>query len=43
MLYELIFRKPVKREVEGMINTVGLLALLGLMLIVTLKDIINLF
>ena len=43
LLIEMIRRKPVKREVEGMINTVGLLALLGLMLIVTLKDIINLF
>ena len=43
LLIEMILRKPIKREVEGMINTVGLLALLGLMLIVTLKDIINLF
>ena len=43
LLIEMIRRKPVKREVEGMINTVGLLALLGLMIIVTLKDIINLF
>ena len=43
LFIEMIRRKPIKREVEGLINTVGLLALLGLMLLVTLKDIINLF
>ena len=43
LLIEMIRRKPLKREIEGTINTVGLLVLLGLMLIITLKDIINLF
>ena len=40
---EAIFRKPIKKEVEGMINTTGLLLLLAVMLFVTLKDIANLF
>ncbi len=43
LLIEMVRRKPVKKEVEGMINTVGLLVLLALMLFVTFKDIINLF
>ena len=38
-----IFRKPVKKEVEQAINTIGILALMGLMLLVTVKDIFNLF
>lgn len=40
---ELIFRKPVKREVEQAVNTIGLLILMGLMIFVTAKDIFNLF
>lgn len=40
---ELIFRKPVKKEVEQIVNTVGLLLLMALMLFVTAKDIFNLF
>ena len=43
LLIEWVCRKPIKKEVEGMINTAGILILLGLMLFVTLKDIINLF
>ncbi len=43
LLIEMIFRKPAKKEVEGMVNTVGLLVLLALMLFITFKDIINLF
>ena len=43
LFIEMVRRKPVKKEVEGMINTVGLLVLLALMLFVTFKDIINLF
>lgn len=43
LLIEMIFKKPVKKEVEGMVNTVGLLVLLALMLFITFKDIINLF
>lgn len=43
LIIEAIRRKPVKKEIEGMVNTVGLLALLALMLFVTIKDIVNLF
>ena len=43
LLIEGIFRKPVKKEVEQTINTVGIMALMGLMLLVTVKDIFNLF
>lgn len=43
LIIEAIRRKPVKKEVEGMINTIGLLALLALMLFVTVKDVISLF
>ena len=43
LIIEAIFRKPVKKEIEEAINTVGLLLLLAVMLLVTLKDVINLF
>lgn len=43
LLIEMVRRKPLKQEIEGTINTVGLILLLGLMLFVTLKDVINLF
>ncbi len=42
-LIEMIFRKPIKKEVEQGINTAGILLLLALMLFITLKDIIKLF
>ena len=38
-----IIRRPLKKEVEQTINTVGILLLMALMLFVTLKDIANLF
>lgn len=43
MLYELIFRKPVKREVEGYIHFAGLCLLMLLMLVVGFNDIGKLF
>lgn len=43
ILIEAIFRKPVPAKYEGLIHAVGLLFLFGLMIIVTLKDIIRLF
>ncbi len=43
MLYELIFRKPVKREVEGYIHFAGLCLLMLLMVFVGFNDIKNLF
>jgi regulator of sigma E protease len=39
---EAIRRKPLKPEVEGMINFVGLVLLLGLALLITVKDVIAL-
>ena len=43
LIIEGIIRKPVKKEVEQTINTVGIMILMALMLFVTLKDIANLF
>lgn len=43
MLYELVFRKPVKREVEGYIHFAGLCLLMLLMVVVGYNDIKNLF
>lgn len=43
LLIELIFRRPVPAKYEGAIHAVGLLLLFGLMIVVTLKDIIRLF
>lgn len=43
MLYELIFRKPVKREIEGYIHFAGLCLLMLLMIVVGFNDIKNLF
>lgn len=40
---EAVCRKPIKREIEQTINTVGLMILMALMLFVTMKDIFNLF
>lgn len=39
LLIEAIFRKPVPRKVEGIINSIGLALLLLLMAAITLKDI----
>ncbi|MBE6671285.1 MAG: RIP metalloprotease RseP [Ruminococcaceae bacterium] len=43
MLYELIFRKPVKREIEGYIHFAGLCLLLLLMVVVGYNDVLKLF
>lgn len=43
ILIELITRKPVPQKYEGLVHTVGLVLLLGLMLLITAKDIITLF
>ncbi len=43
MLIELIIRKPVPEKVENAIHTVGMVLLLAFMLIITVKDVINLF
>lgn len=42
-LIELIFRKPVPREIEAKIHTAALMALMLLMLVITGKDILKIF
>ncbi len=42
ILIELITRKPVPQKYEGLVHTVGLILLLGLMLLITAKDIFSL-
>lgn len=41
-LIEVVRRKPIKRELEGIINFIGLALLLALALVITIKDIISL-
>lgn len=41
-LYEMISGKPVNREIEQRATIVGFILLLGLILVVTIKDVINL-
>ncbi len=43
LVIEGIRRKPVKKEIEQTINTVGIMLLMALMLFITVKDIFNLF
>lgn len=39
----MITRKPVPSKVENLIHTVGILLLFGLMILITGKDILQLF
>ena len=39
---EVIRRKPLKPEVEGIINFIGLVLILGLAVLITIKDVIAL-
>ena len=41
-LIEIIRRKPMKRELEGVINFVGLVILLALAVLIMIKDVISL-
>ncbi len=43
LIIEAIIRRPVKKEVEQTINTVGIMVLMAFMLFITVKDIFNLF
>lgn len=43
LLYEAIRRRPVKREIEGAIHATGFVLLMGLMLVLTYKDIMQIF
>ena len=40
---ELIFRRPVNRKIEAYIHTAGIVVLLFFMLLITFKDVVNLF
>ncbi len=42
-LIELVFRKPVKRSVEGFIHFAGIVVLMAFMLLITVKDVVGLF
>ncbi len=42
LLFELILRRPVNKNVEGIIHFVGLVLMLGLILVVTFNDIMKL-
>ncbi len=41
--YELIMRKPVKKEFEQAVNVIGFMLLMALALFITVKDVLNLF
>lgn len=43
LLIEAIFRKPIPRKVESIVNTIGLVLLLALMAVITVKDVFQLF
>jgi regulator of sigma E protease len=43
LIVEMIIRKPIPRKFESVVHAVGLILLLGLIAIITLKDIIGLF
>lgn len=43
ILIEMIFRKPINKKYESYVHFVGIVVLLALMLVVTLKDIYRLF
>ncbi len=43
LIIEGIFKKPVKKEVEQTINTIGIMLLMALMVFITIKDIFSLF
>lgn len=43
LAYEAVRRKPVKREIEGTIHFAGLVLLMGLMVVLTYKDVMQIF
>ena len=43
VLYEAIAGKPAPQRVEGMIHAAGMVLLMGLILVVTARDILDLF
>jgi regulator of sigma E protease len=43
LFYEAIFRKPIKKEIEAYIHFIGIILLLGLMVVIALKDVWSIF
>ena len=43
LLVEAIRRKPVRKELEGAIHAAGFILLMGLMLVLTYRDIVQIF
>lgn len=43
LIIEAIIRKPLNRKIESIVNAVGFALLLGLMIVVTISDVIGLF
>lgn len=43
LVIEAIIGRPLNRKVEGMVNAIGLMLLFGLMIIVTISDVISFF
>lgn len=43
LLYEAIFRKPIKKEVEAYIHFIGIVLLFSLMIVIALKDVWSIF
>lgn len=43
LIIEGVAKKPIKREIEQTINTVGIMMLMALMLLITVKDVFTLF
>jgi regulator of sigma E protease len=42
LLYELVFRRPVKPEYEGMVHAIGFVLLLILLIVITFNDVLRL-
>ena len=43
LLFEMVTRKRIPAKIEGVINTVGLLLLLGLSFVILIKDVVQIF
>ena len=43
LLFEMVTRKRIPTKIEGIVNTVGLLLLLGLSFVILIKDVIQIF
>ncbi|MDE5600068.1 MAG: site-2 protease family protein, partial [Oscillospiraceae bacterium] len=43
LIIELIFRRPIKKEIKGIINGVGIILWISLFVFITIKDVFLLF